>query len=133
MEIQARNRRISARVAAVREVRPAVAFETRRAVTSFYSEFFDLQLRESVGLRVGGLSVGPLRRGLFFVFRHDPPVDSCFPRLRLLIDNLDELVKRLTLHNVAHTMIDGLGVHGRSLHVTDPTGHLIEVRESRAC
>lgn len=78
----------------------------------------------------GAAGSGCRRTGLLFIFRHDPPIDSQRPRLRLAVPSLRELIRRLGERDWPFTRWRSAGIGGDWLHMTDPVGHRLEVRES---
>lgn len=130
MELPRRYRPVPAEVVAVREVRMPVGARHEQAVRDFYERFFLLEPRTRDRDTFGGWLTGKRRRGIFFLYQHDPEIDPNRPRLRLLVQSLPELMARLEEAEWPYRHWHAAGLTGDWLHVTDPAGHVIEVRQS---
>jgi hypothetical protein len=130
MELPERTQPLPAEIVAVREVRIPVPPEKEAAVREFYASVFYLNEWPEPHRPLGGFGAGRPRRGIFFIHDHNPQVDPNRPRLHLLVPSLSELAARLDEREWPYSLWHGIGLNGDTLHVADPVGHLIEVRQS---
>jgi hypothetical protein len=115
----------------VREVRVGVHAERRDALARFYVETIGLAPWPAELQIPGGWGLGSPQAGLFLQFRHDPEVDPVRRRLTLIVDCLTTLEERLREEQWPYERVRGFGWTDQCLLVHDPTGHLVEVRQSQ--
>ena len=115
----------------VSELRVEVPLERRAELEHFYGELLGLVPWPAEYQIPGGVGFGDPRRGLYLQYRHDPLVDLMRRRFTLVVMSLDVLAKRLAEHSWPFQRYRGLGFTDQWLLVSDPVGHLIEVRSSQ--
>ncbi|RMF81883.1 MAG: hypothetical protein D6744_06645 [Planctomycetota bacterium] len=115
----------------IREVRADACRDSLDRVQWFYTNLLGMQTWPPNEQIPGGWGVGPLRRGLWFRFRHDPLVDANRRRFVLHVNSLEQLERRLHENGWAYQRTHGLGATDHYLTLHDPTGHRIEIRASQ--
>ena len=117
-------------VLCVREVRVEVAYERLAEVQRFYTDLLGLRPWPDSQQIPGGWGAGHLQRGLYLQYRHDPTVDPLRHRFTLVVPALKAIIERLEEHDWPFLHYRGLSGIDQWLLITDPVGHLIEVRQS---
>lgn len=121
------------RVQCIREVRIDVWYEKAAAVREFYEQVLGMMPWPEPRQIPGGWGVGDPNCGLYFQFRHDPPVaDPLRRRFSLVTDSLDLLEKRLVEREIAHSRVRGFGVTDQAIWLNDPSGYRVEIRQSQS-
>ena len=116
----------------IHEVRLQIPSERVDEVVRFYGELMDLAPWPSDLQIPGGLGLGDPQCGLYLQYRHDPRVEPMRRRFTLVVPSLDELEKRLSEQPWPFARYRGLGLTDEWIFVTDPIGHLIELRQLRS-
>jgi hypothetical protein len=116
----------------VREICVGVRPEQRHDLERFYVNTIGLVPWPSDHQIPGGWGLGSPQAGLLLQYRHDPEVDSARRRLTLMVDGLAALEERLREQQWPYERVRGFGWTDQYLLVRDPTGHLIELRQSQA-
>jgi hypothetical protein len=133
MEQIAQSRREQPAVSCIREVRVPVPYERREEIVRFYAELLGLPPWPEGDQIPGGWGVGHPQRGLYLQYRHDPKVEPLRRRFALAVPSLDELQQRLEEHQWPCLRYHGLDFASQWMLISDPVGHLIEVREAQKC
>lgn len=133
MPILTRTRRYAPEVHCVRELRVEIPLERRAEAAHFYCDLLGLTPWPQRDQIPGGWGVGKPPCGVYLQYRHDPEVDPMRRRLTLVVAALDDLGQRLAEHGWAFVRHHGLGLTDEWLLLTDPIGHLLEVRQSQRC
>lgn len=115
----------------VHEVRAEVSPAALPHIQHFYGRLLGLAEWPAEAQVPGGWGAGDARRGVYFQFRHDPRVDAMRRRFTLRVARLRDVERRLREAGVPCRRRRGLSPGEDALLVTDPVGHLLEVRESR--
>ncbi len=131
MAILARTRDNTPAVHAVRELCVGIPHERRAEAVHFYSELLGLPPWPRRDQIPGGWGVGKPQCGLYLQYRHDPAVEPLRRRFTLVVASLAELEKRLAEHEWEFDHYHGLGLTDEWLLLSDPVGHLLEVRQSQ--
>lgn len=130
MAILVQSRRFRSHPETVRTACVPIAPERLSQVMRFYVETLGLEPAPPWKQLPGGWTVGNTLRGVYFQFRHDPPVHSLRRRLTITVDSLDEVQRRLHLALWRWQSCRGLGSE-RWITLVDPSGHRLEIRQSR--
>jgi len=117
-------------VHSIREVRVGIPLERLAELRSFYIELIGLLPWPPAAQVPGGLGLGHPRRGLYLEYRHDPHIDPMRRRCTLIVPSLRELIKRLDPRRHQFTHHHGLTGVDEWLLLTDPVGHILEIREA---
>lgn len=117
-------------VECIREVRVGVPRELIDDLLRFYYEILDLPPWPARAQIPGGLGLGDPLAGLYLQFRHDPEIDPVRRRFTLVADSLSELEKRLQTVRHPYQRYRGFGWTDQFILLSDPAGHLIEIRQS---
>lgn len=115
----------------IREVRIGIGIERQAEVLDFYCEVLGLALWSRRQQVPGGVGLGDVQRGVLLQYRHDPPVDPLRRRLTVIVASLREVCRRLREREWSFTTQRGFGVSDEVVHVSDPVGHRLELRELR--
>lgn len=118
-------------VHSVRELRVPIARERLTSVSEFYADVLGLIPWPTHQQVPGGWGAGDLRRGIYFQYRHDPPVDPMRRRLTLVVASLEAVELRLRARGWEFERHRGLDATDQCLLLNDPIGHRIEVRQFR--
>ncbi|MCG3126514.1 MAG: hypothetical protein CHACPFDD_01350 [Phycisphaerae bacterium] len=127
----ARPKKPDAAVHAVREVRVGIPSERLSRLQQFYLGLIGLPAWPDHRQIPGGWGAGTARHSVLFCFAHDAAVDPQRPRLSLTVSSLPGLEARLSSHEVPYTRQRGLFHSDDRLLVSDPAGHLVEIRQQR--
>lgn len=127
----ARPKRPDAAVHAVREVRVPVPGERLECIQHFYLGLIGLPAWPDHRQIPGGWGAGTARQSVLFCFAHDAVLDPYRPRLFLTVSSLPGLEARLSSSEVPYTRQRGLFRSDDRLLVSDPAGHLVEIRQQR--
>ena len=133
MAILTRTRDNPPAVHAVRELRVDIPLERRTEAVHFYCELLGLPPWPRRAQIPGGWGVGKPQCGLYLQYRHDPAVEPLRRRLTLVVASLAALEKQLAEHEWEFGHHHGLGLADEWLLLSDPVGHLLEVRQSQQC
>jgi hypothetical protein len=131
MPILEKSKSQPAEVLCVREIRVGACAERRDALERFYVQTIGLEPWPEEFQIPGGWGLGSPQAGLLLQFRHDPAVDPVRRRFTLMVDGLAALEERLQEEEWPYERVRGFGWTDQYLLVHDPTGHLIEVRQSQ--
>jgi len=115
----------------IHEVRVEVPHEQCDALEQFYTGLLGLPPWPPTFQVPGGRGFGDPRAGLYLQYRHDPHVDPCRRRFTLVVLSLQELRKRLDERPWRYEWFRGLGYTDQWLLLSDPVGHVIEIRQSQ--
>lgn len=118
-------------LASVREVRIEIAAERLARCVAFYGKTLQMPHWPKEAEVPGAVGFGNPARGLLLVLAHDPDVVRTRRRLTLTTVSLEAIEARLADDNVSFTRIRGFGWTDQLVHVHDPNGHLIEIRQSK--
>jgi hypothetical protein len=118
-------------VQAVREIRLGAPFESEPALRAFYGELLGLRERALKPKIPGGWMVGNSRAHIYFQHRHLPVSDPLRRRLTIAVPSLKLLEKRLKDARWSYRRRHGLNFGDDLLLITDPAGHVVEVRQSQ--
>lgn len=118
-------------VHAVHELRVGIPLERRSQVRDFYTRVIGLPEWPAECRIPGGWCAGRPRRGIYFVYRHDAEVDAVRRRFTILVPSLDETEEKLREMECGFQRLRGLGYCEQRILVSDPAGHLIELRQCR--
>ncbi len=119
-------------VQAIREMQIDIHYERRQLHLEFYCELLGLKLWPANRQFCGGCGAGDLTRGVRLRYRHDPVIDPMRTRLALRVACLEQLAERLMQREWPFTRVRGFFVGDHHIRVADPSGNLLEVRETRA-
>ncbi|MFH1748823.1 MAG: hypothetical protein ABIG44_17455 [Planctomycetota bacterium] len=133
MTILIRTRANTPEVHCVRELHVEIPYELQARVMHFYCQLLGLPPWPPRDQIPGGRGVGNPRAGLYFQYRHDPYVDPMRRRLTLVVPSLATLEKRLSEYGWSYARHRGLGLTDEWLLLSDPVGHLLEIRQSQQC
>ncbi len=129
MKILADKRERDAAVHSVREVRVGIPIERRRQVRDFYADVIGLPEWPAHQRLPGGWCAGRPRRGIYFAYRHDADVDVMWRRITILVSSLDAVEGKLRERECEFARFRGLSHCEQHILVSDPIGHLIELRQ----
>jgi hypothetical protein len=115
----------------VREVRLGVAAHTTSDSIRFYVELLGLRPWSRPRVVPGAFGVGNPRRGLLLQARHDPEVDEVRRRVTIVTPCLERLARRLREYDWPYERVQSFGYSDQRIYVHDPSGHRVEVRQSR--
>lgn len=115
----------------VREVRVGMSAERRADALRFYVDLLGLPPWPAEHQMPGGWGGGEPARGLLLQQRHDAPVDPVRRRLLVYVSSLERLEASLLEADWPYQRSHGLISGDDCIHVADPVGHRIEVRQIR--
>ncbi len=116
-------------VHALREVRVGIPLERRPQVRDFYTRVIGLPEWPAEQCVPGGWCAGRPRRGIYFVYRHDAEVDAVRRRITILVPSLDMIEQKLREIEWGFQRLRGLSYCEQRILVSDPIGHLVELRQ----
>jgi hypothetical protein len=120
-----------ARIQSIRLVHCGMAVERLNTVQAFYGDAIGLRAWPGPDQDPGGWGAGTPRRGIYFAFRHDPTVDPVRRRFTILVPSLDEIEQRLEAMQSPYRRRRGLGYADDVIFTSDPSGHVVELRQER--
>jgi hypothetical protein len=129
MKILTDKRDRNAAVQSVREVRVGIPIERRRQVRDFYADVIGLPEWPANQQLPGGWCAGLPRRGVYFAFRHDADVEVMRRRITVVVPSLDAVEQKLRESECEFERLRGLSYCEQRILVSDPIGHLIELRQ----
>jgi hypothetical protein len=115
----------------VREMHVGMRLEDRPRMEEFYLEVLGMRPWDTARQIPGAWGVGDPRRGVLFQYMHDPTVDPMRRRLVLGVVSLATVEERLHERTWPFERCQGWGWGDRCILTIDPTGHRLEIRESR--
>lgn len=131
MPILVRGKLRSSTVSCVRETVVGAPLELIEQIREFYTEVIGLKPWGQRRQIPGAWGLGDQRCGLLLQFRHDPEIDVMKRRFTVIVGELRSLEKRLIELEWPHQRIRGFGWTDQCILLRDPTGHLIEARQSQ--
>src|SRR5262245_40939148 len=118
-------------VQSVREVRLPISFDDREQIVEFYTQFVGLEPWPRSHQVPGALGVGPTRRGVLLRYAHDADADPMRRRLCLTTGSLARVERALRERGWMFDRCRSFCWGDSYLAFSDPSGHRIEIRESR--
>ncbi|MFO0839781.1 MAG: hypothetical protein U1D55_14820 [Phycisphaerae bacterium] len=118
-------------VLAVREVRVDVHYERRAVLADFYVDLLGLAAWSASRQIPGGWGAGDGRSGVFFQFRHDPRIDPLRTRLCVLSNSLERVAARLRERGWPFEQRRGFFWSDCHIRLADPSGNIVEIRQTR--
>ncbi len=121
-----------ATVQCVSELRVGIPRERLADIVRFYAELVGLNPWPAEQQIPGGWGAGEPRRGAYFQFRHDAAIDPMRRRLIVIVPALEVAAARLSERDYPFLHQHGLAYADQCILVSDPVGHLVEIRQSHA-